>query len=256
MNFAINTVLFPPDKLERAIHFAKELGVKLEILPFWHEDSFCRFMDGHMADLQGLVSSFHEPFYRCEHTAPKGTPAHQEAVDTCRKTYEYAAKLGAKQIVFHHNNCEITPENRLEKIKYATENLQELNEIAAEYGLIQVIENAGAYDKNNVLFGQEDFLALFTQIENPCLLDLGHAHCNGWDLAQVISKLGKRICGYHVHDNNGREDSHLPLGAGTFALAPFLELYRTYTPEASLIFEYAPETADMALIKDHMELFS
>jgi len=255
MKYAINTVLFPPDELKRALTYARELGVMLEILPFWHEDSFCRFMDMHMTELQGLVSSFHEPFYRCEHTAPKGTSAHREAIEGCRKTYEYAAKLNAKHIVFHHNNDAVSPNTYAEQVTYAAENLQECNEIAAEYGLHNLVENAGAIAKNTMLFDQEAFITLFDKIDNDCLIDLGHVHCNGWDVERIISALETRIRAYHIHDNNGREDAHLPLGQGSLDMPGFLTQYKKHTPGAMLILEYGPSPISISQIRTDFERF-
>ena len=45
-------------------------------------------------------------------------------------------------------------------------------------------------------------------------LDYGHAHLTG-DLADVIENVGGHIVATHLHDNDGRRDSHLMPFAGT-----------------------------------------
>ena len=40
-------------------------------------------------------------------------------------------------------------------------------------------------------------------------LDTGHLLLGGQTVRQAMNRLGKRICAFHVHDNNGMEDQHL-----------------------------------------------
>ena len=48
------------------------------------------------------------------------------------------------------------------------------------------------------------------------VLDVGHAHIQG-DLDAYLKGAGLRLVGIHLHDNQGREDSHLIPGQGTIA---------------------------------------
>ena len=50
--------------------------------------------------------------------------------------------------------------------------------------------------------------------ELGCHLDLGHSNVHGRSPAPMIRRFGPRLRHLHVHDNNGREDLHLPPGAG------------------------------------------
>jgi len=248
--------MFEPKDLTKSIKFANELDIKLEIFPLWHNDSFIRFMDGNLSALRGIIGSFHEPCDFCEHSAPRGSTEHKLAIDTCRKTFEYAADLGAEHLVFHHNNRVFEPHERAEMIKVANENLQEMNEIAAEFGLPYLVENAGFVQRKNNLLTENEFVSLFDSIENDCLLDIGHAHCNSWDITQVISTLGDRIKVYHIHDNDKSYDSHLQIGKGTLDVVNFKRLYDEYTPNAHLIFEYAEGMEiSVAEIKQNIAIF-
>lgn len=77
--------------------------------------------------------------------------------------------------------------------------------------------------ENNVAeAGMEDYLMFLTADEFtklPCraLLDLGHLNITsktlGFDRQEFISQLSdsRKVALFHVHDNNGKTDSHLPL---------------------------------------------
>jgi sugar phosphate isomerase/epimerase len=45
-------------------------------------------------------------------------------------------------------------------------------------------------------------------------LDVGHAYVARLDLAEVLATLGERLCHVHLSDNRGRNDDHMPIGAG------------------------------------------
>ena len=244
MEFAISTAVFHGKDLRKAFDFVNDLGISLELFPQWDNPDFVNFIERHVQDLRGITYSLHEPMNSCEHTAKRGTKEHARSLEVCRKTFEYAAKVEAKHMVYHHNNCPIPSENaRADMIKYSNENLCEMNEIAAEYGIPYLVENAGARSYNNVLLTEDEFIELFNSIDNDCLLDIGHAHCNNWDIKKVVTALGERIVSYHVHDNDGQSDGHLRIGDGTLDVAAFLRLYSEKTPRAQFTFEYAPGMA-------------
>jgi sugar phosphate isomerase/epimerase len=45
-------------------------------------------------------------------------------------------------------------------------------------------------------------------------LDVGHANIGGDRLEGLLKAFAKRLCHVHLSDNRGREDDHMPLGAG------------------------------------------
>lgn len=55
-------------------------------------------------------------------------------------------------------------------------------------------------------------------------LDVGHASANSSiDLCEWIAQLGKRIGHVHLHNNDGLEDKHWPLGRGVLNIAGIIE---------------------------------
>lgn len=47
------------------------------------------------------------------------------------------------------------------------------------------------------------------QVFGVCM-DTGHCHCSGGDVVTMAKTLGKRILALHMHDNDGRDDYHMP----------------------------------------------
>jgi len=242
MKYVLSSIMFPPEKLDQAIEVAEALNIELEIFSMWHTEAFCRFVKKRYSDLCGLVSSFHEPYHFSDHSFRRGTKEYDHTMALCRKTFEVAVDMGAKNIVFHHNNRPVLPEEKEAMLAYAKENLNEMNELAKEYGLPCLVENAGVLPWNNVLFDEEAFISLFEEIPNDCLLDIGHAHCNGWDISRIIAALKDKIVAYHVHDNDRSRDGHTLLGRGTLDLEQFRQSYMQHTPDASIILEYEEGT--------------
>jgi sugar phosphate isomerase/epimerase len=62
-----------------------------------------------------------------------------------------------------------------------------------------------------------DLVALVAELDHPHLalaLDTGHAHLSA-DLGSETTAAGRHLRTTHVHDNNGKQDSHEPPGIGT-----------------------------------------
>jgi sugar phosphate isomerase/epimerase len=54
-------------------------------------------------------------------------------------------------------------------------------------------------------------------------LDTGHAAVNK-NAAELVASLGDVIAHFHVHDNHGARDEHLPIGAGSIDFAPYVPI--------------------------------
>ena len=109
------------------------------------------------------------------------------------------------------------------------------------------VENAGVMDRNNMLLDESGFVSLCRAEGYPVLIDIGHAHANGWDLRSVMERLKGQILAYHLHNNDGVHDSHRRIGDGTLDFDSFMAWAGEYTPQADLVVEYGMETADDCL---------
>ena len=90
-------------------------------------------------------------------------------------------------------------------------------------GLRLYIEPAHRFESNQILT-LDDGLRMIREIGDPqlgILLDTGHLHVNGEDLAEGVAKLGPLLGHVDLDDNDGSADAHLAPGAGTIDFAPF-----------------------------------
>jgi sugar phosphate isomerase/epimerase len=101
--------------------------------------------------------------------------------------------------------------------QYAMTSLEAILEKAGELGLCICIENM--FPKTNSLSDPEDFSKILERFPTLKLtLDTGHAHIDGKGRNRAldfIEMFPDRIGHIHANDNFGREDIHLPIGAGT-----------------------------------------
>jgi sugar phosphate isomerase/epimerase len=110
--------------------------------------------------------------------------------------------------------------------------------------LLLLIEPAHKVESTLILT-VEDGLRMIDEIGSErlgILLDTGHAHVNGEDLAQVVTSLKGVPFHIHIDDNSGDSDAHMIPGDGNIDFAPFVRAlqehgYRGFV-SAELGFQY------------------
>ena len=112
-------------------------------------------------------------------------------------------------------------------------------------GLHLTVENVGFPFKDSVLLDQDEFVKMFDELpdEVGALIDTGHAMANHWDIPKLISQLGTRIKGYHLHNTDGVHDLHRPMFEEGLWYTPeemerLLRQIGRETPDADLVLEY------------------
>ena len=171
-----------------------------------------------------------------------------------RESFRLYHRFGASRYIVHTNvpaSARGTEEEQRHRREQAGCRLAEASRFCREEGVLLLVENVPM--SGLALFGPEDFPALFqAQPDLSCVLDTGHAHVEGFDLANMQRTLGGRILEYHIHDNNGVEDRHLSISErvpGGICGETFLEEAVRHTPEAVLTLEY--KAADVeGLVRD------
>jgi len=131
----------------------------------------------------------------------------------CFEEFQRCAKLfsaiGATIMNIHPcYNC--PPALKKDLVRLNVEALKPLEEMAASYGLTLALENFTA---------PFDSVSTYSRLlqEVPQLqihLDFGHANLGKDDGVTFCTHLGRHIRHVHFSDNRGREDDHMPLGAG------------------------------------------
>ena len=247
MNIFISTNLYKAEKLPEIfslLHKLEDTSIGIELFSEWQDPLFYSFLKEYEIELKQRVLSLHGPYINTEHSAKKGTTAYDRSMDYFQKTILLSQCLKAKYIVYHHNNCKVERSKKEQMIINSTENLAELSEGTSEKQVPLVIENAGVMASENMLFDENEFIAMAVKQSEKILIDIGHAHANGWDLERVLGSLAERISAYHVHNNDGKNDLHDSISEGTLDMDHFFSLYRRYTPQADLVVEYGKQCAD------------
>lgn len=165
----------------------------------------------------GLAVSVHAPFMDLNPGAVE--PLVQE-VTTKRyqQTLEAAARLGAHLVVFHPG---------FDRWRYGNHESAWLEQClsfwpkicvqAETKGLKLALENI--YDDNTRLL-----VSLVNQLDADCLghcFDIGHWQLFGEQkMSTWLGNLKDRLFHLHLHDNKGRNDDHLPIGAGKIDFEP------------------------------------
>lgn len=140
------------------------------------------------------------------------------SVDEVIESLDVASDLQPLKVVLHPSYFMGLSIFVMEKARqYAMTSLEAIVEKAGELGLCLCIENM--FPKTNSLLNPEDFAEIFERFPTLKLtLDTGHAHIEskgGNRALEFIERFPDRIGHIHANDNFGREDIHLPIGAGT-----------------------------------------
>lgn len=165
--------------------------------------------------LQRRVSySIHSPVWDTNLTS-ENYFVREGVKESLRQSIVLANKLHAAHVVIHPGICLSTCFNKETAKKRARESLLELLAFNRDYGMRLLIENVG--DNQTSLFTQEEFARFLDDFpdQSGFLIDIGHAHKNGWDIPLLLSTIKKQLYAVHIHDNNGRYDQHYPIGNGT-----------------------------------------
>jgi sugar phosphate isomerase/epimerase len=130
---------------------------------------------------------------------------------------EVADQLGAKKVVIHPGFITGLGQFVLDRARgYAIKAIDIFTKKAESLGLTLCIENM--FPRSNFLVEPEDFVEIFKMFPNlKMTLDPGHANIEGKGekrTLEFIRRFPDRIYHIHANDNFGKEDNHLPIGAG------------------------------------------
>lgn len=235
-----NGLDFPGRLLDMIAPFGGRIGIE-----FFIHTGYPEYMK-RMAWVRKLTGkiplALHGPFLGVEATGRRGTTVYKTLINAYRQAFELAESLGVDHVVFHDHERFVKPEEKQELQGICLDNIDTLVSMAETYGVKLLLENLALPTKGTPLFDEQEYMALFERFpEADCLIDIGHLGLAGWNMETVICGLKDRIKGYHLHNNDGRADSHKRIGDGVICYETFFQLYRTYTPEADLTLEYGDD---------------
>ena len=153
---------------------------------------------------------------------------------------EFCHGIGAHQIVFHPGVIDRSA--GFSKTKALDRSYQMLDKMIAAckpYGIKIAFENISG--PSLALFTQEEYIHALDGIDDSVyyLIDIGHANYNGWNIPETIDSVADRLCGFHIHDNNGKADQHLPIYRGSADWDNIFASMRQLPEDVLYILEYS-----------------
>ena len=194
-----------------------------------------------------FYTTFHGAHVEVEPSSPLDSDGHRRVIRAFRDSARYYHAFSSHSIVMHTNQRAVPPAEKARMQENVRRTTLEMARIADETGMKLLMENVGEGIFGNLLFEEDEFVSLFRELPPSvgCLLDVGHAIINRWDIEGVGETLGERIEAYHLHNNKGDADSHRPMFEEglRYSREDFRKLFRRMeekSPRADWILEYAP----------------
>lgn len=163
------------------------------------------------------------------HTAwylPIGSPTKElrdVAVTKGLSYFELLSKFDVKYATIHAN----WPPNLFkekEGIKFQIDSLKRLVKEGKKFG-VKVMYEPITHSKDNLKNVGEilkNVSGLFFH------LDTGHAFLHGKRIEDFIKKFHKKLVHVHLHDNDGKDDLHLPMGTGVIDWTNVIKILKQY----------------------------
>lgn len=208
-------------ELRNELILAQRLGAQvLEILPDWRTEPDPVGLREQVANAGLRIHSAHGCWggqsIRAErvdlgHLDPK---RHREGVDDLRRCLDWLDQTGGRCLVVHPGGLS-SPDVRSARRDALARGLLALLEHARGMSITVCVENMppGVHPGTRMA----ELADLVAEIDHPKLalaLDTGHAHISH-QLDEETLAAGRWLRTTHVHDNNGRQDSHDVPGGGT-----------------------------------------
>jgi sugar phosphate isomerase/epimerase len=208
---------------------ARRLGASLlEIFPDWRALPDPSVLRGRVAEAGLTIHSAHGCWGGQTIHAPRvdlGQPepvAHRAAVDDLKRCVDWLVAAGGTCLVVHPGGLS-GPEQADARRDALARALIALAGHARGTGVVLCVENMppGVHPGSRMadLF---DLVAALDRPELGLAIDTGHAHIAATAPGETIAA-GRLLRTTHVHDNNGRQDSHLPPGLGTLDWTAWVE---------------------------------
>lgn len=238
------------ENLAAWIDAKKDPNLGVELIAFTHDPDYWDRLEAILDKLHCPVS-FHGPYIGVEATALPDTIEQEWLFKSYEKVMKLASQHGVKHIVFHTTQKGFQKEEKDFYQKVSHVNIKVLLKMAKQYQVNLLIENLPFPKQEAPLHNNHEYQMLFeTYPEASSIIDIGHAHMNKTDITGFLSKYSDRVKAYHFHNNDGVADQHNTIDDGTFSFRQFSEVYKRYTPSASIVLEYEPHTklTELALL--------
>lgn len=207
--------------LDEELRLATSFGATvLEIFPEWKSEPDPRWLHSRIADSGFSIHSAHGCWGGQTIRANRvdlGRPdsrIRQESLDDLRRCIDWLSEAGGTCLVVHPGGLS-APEDAEVRRGVLASGLAVLGDHARGSGVVVCVENMppGVYPGSRMA----DLAGLVAELGHDRIalaLDTGHAHIS-LDPATETRAAGRWLRTTHVHDNDGRQDTHHPPGLGT-----------------------------------------
>ncbi len=220
---------FPRGDVGVDLALARRLGATLlEILPDWANHPNPAPMRERAGDAGLAIHSVHGCWGGQSIRAPRVDLAsidqatHAASLDDLRACVDWSNAVGARVLVIHPGGLSDREESG-QRREVLAEGLIRLADHAAGGTVRIAVENLppGVHPGSRMA----DLAALLDAIGRPDLgltLDTGHGNLTATAADETLASR-RWLISTHVHDNNGRQDSHTPPGGGTIDWPAWVE---------------------------------
>lgn len=172
------------------------------------------------------------------------------AIEYVKYEIDLAANLSAPLIV--HGGAVIEPrlirKVKVTAIKNFLSSLNILQEYAVKKNVQLYLENLSNYKNYSpfhyIFTYEEEFDFIFSSIDIPFFLDLGHANIGNPSPNKIFKKYSDRIVGMSFSNNNSVKDQHLSLNKGTINYIEILNSIETIGWKGFIAFETRDKSPD------------
>lgn len=181
--------------------------------------------------------SIHVPVWDANLTS-ENAQLREAVLESYRASIVFASMLDAGHVVLHTGWCSDSHFSKETARNRAKEALLSLCEFNKAYGQLLLIENIGSVATS--LFTESEFMDFLDDFpeEMGYIVDIGHAHINGWKMESLLPGLGDRLHALHIHDNDGIRDRHAPIGEGGIDWKMVTEAVKSTGRNLGLVLEY------------------
>jgi sugar phosphate isomerase/epimerase len=212
---------YPEIELDDELRLARRIGATvLELLPMWKLLPDPAIAGAMAAEFDLAIHSAHGCWGGQSIRAARvdlgstDSVVARDSVDDLRRCSDWLRDAGGTYLVVHPGGLSI-PASLARRREALSRGLNELADHVKGTGVIVCVENMppGVYPGSSMA----DLANLLAELDRPQLalaLDTGHANLTSGVAAETRSA-GALLATTHVHDNDGRQDTHLPPGSGT-----------------------------------------
>ena len=164
--------------LKRCVEQFPDFPVGIEFATYWPTPDFDRLLAAQIPAFAGRPATLHAPFV--EICTEPGSPEEAFMELTFQKACALYPQFGASSMVMHTHEGSFPAVQADSRRARSTEVLQAWTERMLRQGISITAENVGYPGKDNVLFDEAQFVALFDRLPAGagCLIDIGHAQAD------------------------------------------------------------------------------